>query len=91
MKDPEDVYDKTEMVDEYLTADESDIGAFLEHVRDIIAENELSYDSLSFLDFESLLQNSVANHFLDYNVGDDEDSMTSESSLSGYVNEENDR
>lgn len=89
MKDLEDVYDKTEMVDEYLTTDESDIDALLEHTRDMIAENEPSYDSQSYLDFESLVQNCVTHHFLDYNVGDDEDSMTSESSFSGYVNEEN--
>ncbi len=74
------------MVDEYPSTNESDIDAFLEYARDKVAENDLSYDTASFLDFESLLQNCAANHFLD--TPDDVDSMASEASFSGYVNEE---
>ena len=75
------------MIDEYPSTDESDIDAFLEYAREKVAENDISYDTISFLDFEGLLQNCVADNFLDSNICGDEDSMTSEVSFSGYVNE----
>jgi hypothetical protein len=53
----------------------------------MVAENNISYESTSFREFEKLLQDCVANHFLDHNADDDQDSMASESSFSGYVNE----
>jgi hypothetical protein len=67
------------------SCDESDIEEFLEHARQVIAENNTSYDSTSFRDFESLLNEAVMNHFLDDDQ--DEDSMVSTSSFSGYLNE----
>lgn len=78
----------TTMADEHQSTDESDIDAFLEYARYKVAENDLSYDTTSFLDFEALLQDCIANHFLDPGVGDnDADSMASEASFSGYVND----
>lgn len=75
------------MVDEYPSTDESDIDTFLEYARDMVVENNISNESASFREFENLLQDCVANHFLDHNADDDQDSMASESSFSGYVNE----
>jgi hypothetical protein len=69
------------------STDESDLDAFLEYARNVIEENNMSYDSASFEDFEDLLQECIANHFLDDSNTDD-DSMTSESSFSGYANDE---
>jgi len=83
----EDAYDKAEMEDGYPSTDESDVDTFLEYAREVIAENNLSYDSTSFMEFENLLQECIANHFLDSN-GDHNDSMTSDSSYSGYLNDE---
>lgn len=67
------------------SSDESDIDEFLEYAREVIAQNNTSYDSGSFRDFESLIQESISNHFLDDDQ--DEDSLVSSSSFSGYVNE----
>ena len=69
------------------STDESDIDAFLEYARDMIEANNMSYDSVSFENFEDLLEECIANHFLDDSNIDD-DSMTSESSFSGYANDE---
>ncbi|OEU18709.1 hypothetical protein FRACYDRAFT_236987 [Fragilariopsis cylindrus CCMP1102] len=69
------------------STDESDIDAFLEYARDMIEADNMSYDSVSFEDFEDLLEECIANHFLDDSNIDD-DSMTSESSFSGYANDE---
>lgn len=74
---------QVEMVDDYQSTDESDIDAFLEYAREKVAENNISYDSASFREFEDRLQNCIANHFLE--GGDD--SMASEVSSSGYINE----
>jgi len=64
---------------------ELDIDAFaLEYTRDVIEENNMSYDSASSLDFENLLLDCLSNHFGDKSH---DDSLTSESSFSGYVNE----
>eukprot|EP00532_Pseudo-nitzschia_australis_P019739 CAMPEP_0168307866 /NCGR_PEP_ID=MMETSP0142_2-20121227/59786_1 /TAXON_ID=44445 /ORGANISM="Pseudo-nitzschia australis, Strain 10249 10 AB" /LENGTH=57 /DNA_ID=CAMNT_0008260103 /DNA_START=100 /DNA_END=270 /DNA_ORIENTATION=+ len=52
----EDAYDKAEMEDGYPSTDESDVDTFLEYAREVIAENNLSYDSTSFMEFENLLQ-----------------------------------
>ena len=71
------------MVDEYPSTDESDIDAFLEYAREKVAENNISYDSTSFRDFEDRLQDCIANHFSEDSV----DSMISEASFSGYVSE----
>mmetsp|Transcript_26475 Transcript_26475/g.63029 ORF Transcript_26475/g.63029 Transcript_26475/m.63029 type:complete len:436 (-) Transcript_26475:1980-3287(-) len=58
---------------------------FLEYAREVIAENDLSYDSASFRDFEKLLQQHIRNHFLDDDS--DQDSLVSLASFSGYTNE----
>ncbi|VEU33567.1 unnamed protein product [Pseudo-nitzschia multistriata] len=82
-----DVYAHVEMRDDCPSTEESDISTFLEYARDVIAENNRSYDSASFLEFENLLQECAANHFLDSNGDGINDSMTSESTYSGYMND----
>lgn len=61
----------------------SDVDGFLEYARRVVQDQDRSYDSASFRDFEAGLQNSIKNHFLDDD--DDSDSLTSVSSAkSGY-------
>eukprot|EP00536_Pseudo-nitzschia_multiseries_P007697 jgi/Psemu1/287298/fgenesh1_pg.183_\ len=84
----EETFDEGVMMDESSFIDESEIDEFLEYAREVIAENNLSYDSTSFSDFEKLLQKCVANHFLDSNHDNIDDSMKSECSFSGYLNDE---
>jgi len=93
----EEAFDGGETTDEDSFTDESDVDVFLEYAREVIAENNLSYDSTSFSEFEDLLQQCVANHFLDSNEDNNSnnnnntnDSLTSEFSYSGYLNENSD-
>mmetsp|Transcript_26476 Transcript_26476/g.63031 ORF Transcript_26476/g.63031 Transcript_26476/m.63031 type:complete len:1075 (-) Transcript_26476:59-3283(-) len=77
----------TDSNDDHL--DDSDMNIdpdeFLEYAREVIAENDLSYDSASFRDFEKLLEQHIRNHFLDDDS--DQDSLVSMESFSGYTNE----
>ena len=75
-------YDSFYTEDTY-DSDDSDISGFLDFARELIAERNRSYDSQSFRDFESQLAESIRSHFRDEE--EDEDSMTSASSYSGYT------
>ncbi|KAL3904498.1 MAG: hypothetical protein SGARI_004898, partial [Bacillariaceae sp.] len=61
--------------DDCSTSDESDISAFLEYARDVVAFNNAPYDPKSFRNFELLLEECLKNHFLDDE--DDQDSLMS--------------
>jgi hypothetical protein len=75
--------------DSIYSTEESDIDEFLDYARDVIAQNNTSYDPGSFRDFELLMQDSISKHFLDDDQ--DADSLVSLSSFSGYADEEGNR
>ncbi len=60
----------------------SDIDDFLEFARIIVDEQNASFESTSYREFETALRETIEAHFI--HDDDDDDSMTSVSSCSGY-------
>ena len=69
--------------------EEEDFDEYVARTKEKIQENSTSYDSASYLDFESLVSQSIHNHFLDDD--NEQDSMNSASTYSGYEHEDNSR